>query len=162
MVQTDRRTYSIQLISTASRYMPLVAFNYPREARASAWASAERLQFAVSNPCDQPPAVPPSAFRIRVRDGNPRWTPVQAYAVATTVGTKTCIEFPSDIGSASLPALVALGNNGGWFSEPSKIIINYRYVKRRFMVDELLDRAELINGITATESLSEITRLEAR
>src|SRR5271166_3605279 len=163
VIQTDRRTYSIQLISTVSRYMPLVAFNYPGDTQAAEWASLSvRQDGGGGTPCDQPPAIPPSAYRITVKAGNPRWLPVQAYAVSTPVGTKTCIEFPSDIGSASLPALVALGNDGGWFSEPSKVIINFRYMRRRFVVDDLLDRAELVNGIDGNRELVKITRIDGR
>lgn len=158
VIQTDRRTYSIQLVSTVSRYMPLIAFDYPGDAQAAAWATLVSRQNAARSPCDNPPSIPPSAYRIAVTDGDPRWRPVQVYGVQTTVGAKTCIEFPSSIGSDSLPALVALGNDGGWFSDPSKIIINFRYVNRRFIVDQMLDRAELVNGVNGNRERVKITR----
>ena len=46
-----------------------------------------------------------------------------------------------------LPTLVALGDDGGLFTEPSKQLVNYRFVHGRFEVDKVLRRAALISGV---------------
>jgi len=163
-IATDRRMYSIQLLSRMNEYMPHVGFTYPNDAGAS-WngAYASALSSAGSaGPCDQPPVIPPSAYRISVTDGSPYWTPTQAYAVQTPVGMKTCIEFRADIGSVNLPALLLLGNDGTWFTSPTRIVVNYAYQRRRFVVDELVNRAELVNGVEGERQRVKIIRESAR
>ncbi|MGD0106970.1 MAG: TrbG/VirB9 family P-type conjugative transfer protein [Rhodopila sp.] len=109
-----------------------------------------------TNMCDQPPVIPPDQFRIT--GDSVTWRPVQAYVVATPVGMKTCIEFPSSIGSEDLPALLALADDGGWFSKPTKKMINVRYVHRRFIADELLNRSILVDGVGGDQRSVVITR----
>ena len=163
-IATDRRMYSIQLLSRASEYMPSVGFTYPNDGTAS-WTSTYAAALAPQNgggACDQPPVIPPSAYRITVTDGSPGWTPVQAYAVQTPVGMKTCVEFRADIGSTNLPALLLLGNDGGWFSSPTTMVVNYSYQHRRFIVDELVNRAELVNGVEGERQRVRIVREAAQ
>ena len=146
--------------------MPLVAFDYPEDTTLawSMYASSNGGQSyggSYSNsPCDQQPTLPPAAFKIG--GDHPSWKPVQAYAVSTPNGIKTCIEFPSSIGSSDLPALLLLGNDGGWFSGPSEQIVNYRFVNRRFELDRLVDRAVLVAGVGSSQERVEITRREYR
>jgi hypothetical protein len=60
---------------------------------------------------------------------------------------KIYIQFPRHVRHGDLPALVALGDDGGLFTEPSKQLVNYRYVHGRFEVDKVLERAALISGV---------------
>lgn len=157
-IATDRRMYSIQLLSRAHEYMAHVGFTYPNDG-AAPWNAAYGAALAPQgSPCDQPPVVPPSAYRIKVTDGEPYWTPTQAYAVQTPVGLKTCIEFRADIGSTNLPALLLLGSDGTWFTSPTRMVVNYSYQRRRFIVDELVNRAELVNGVEGERQRVRITR----
>jgi type IV secretion system protein VirB9 len=100
--------------------------------------------------------VPPSAFKIS--DPNTYWTPVQVYQVSTSVGEKTCAQFRADIGSHSLPPLVALANDGSWFSSATALIVNARYTHRRYVVDEALDHFALISGVGSDQEKVEVTR----
>jgi type IV secretion system protein TrbG len=106
--------------------------------------------------CDQVPVVLPSQFAIEGDKAS--WHPTQVYQVATSVGIKTCVDFPSDIGSTSLPALLALADDGGWFSGPTKTVVNVRFVNRRFIVDEALSRFVLVDGVGSSQRSVEITR----
>ena len=42
---------------------------------------------------------------------------------------------------------MALDSTGGWFSSGSTQIVNYRMLGNRYVVDRVLDRAELIAGL---------------
>jgi P-type conjugative transfer protein TrbG len=150
MVYTNRRTYSIELVSRSRDYMPMVTFDYPDDDDSmvqpvSLQGGMRSGGGSASNSCDQTPSIPPSEFHIE--KSSAPWRPVQAYAVSTPVGMKLCIEFPSDISSHNLPALVALGDDGTLFSSPSKQIVNFSFVNRRFVVEGLLNRVQLIDGV---------------
>jgi P-type conjugative transfer protein TrbG len=163
VISTNRRVYSINLVSRTGDYMPLVKFDYADGSSASGSSSTDWSAAAMAgdsrpaDPCDSAPIVPPSSYRI---DGPKQpWKPVQVWAVSSPVGEKTCVEFASDIGSKPLPALVALGNDGGWFSGPTPQIVNFRYVNRRFEIDEALDRFELISGVGSNQEKVEIQKV---
>jgi P-type conjugative transfer protein TrbG len=150
MIYTNRRTYSIELVSTSRDYMPMVKFEYPDDDDSmvqpvSLQGGMRAGGGSASSSCDQPVSIPPSEFHIE--KSSAPWRPVQAYAVSTPVGMKLCIDFPSDINSHNLPALVALGDDGTWFTSPSKQIVNFSFVNRRFVVEGLLNRVQLIDGV---------------
>jgi P-type conjugative transfer protein TrbG len=154
VIHTNRRSYSIQLVSRAKDYMPLVAFDYPADTTASWRDYAARMEERTSSgapatPCDQMPTIPPDAFTT-TGDAVP-WKPVQVYAVATPTGQKTCVQLPADIGSRDLPALLALGDDGGWFSDPSLRMVSARFMNDRFVVDGLLDRFVLVDGVGSAQ-----------
>lgn len=165
VIQTNKRTISIALTSRQRDYMPLVSLDLPEDDDAdftnyeatklsSGGVAATAAQPASA--CDQVPVVPPNQFEI---DGDKApWRPTQVYQVSTPVGIKTCIDFPSDIGSTSLPALLALADDGGWFSGPTKIVVNVRFVNRRFIVDEALSRLVLVDGVGSAQRSIKITR----
>lgn len=164
IVSTNKRVISMRLVSRTGDYMPLIAIDdEPSVAQNAAWSAYKSAVSGGSGgfsagdtPCDQSPSTPPSSFKIE--RNNVSWRPVQVYAVSTTYGTKTCIQFPASIDSADLPALLLLGNDGGWFTGPSEQIVQYRYVKGRFELDRLVDRAVLVAGVGRSQERVEITR----
>lgn len=162
VIHTNRRTYSIKLVSRTKDYMPLVAFDYPADRMEKSWAAyasdmAEAQPEArPAGPCDQPPSVPPSAFSIEGDDVP--WKPVQVYAVGTPVGQKLCVQLPADIGSRMLPALLALGPSEGWFSGPSKQPVNARFLNNRYVVDSLLDAFVLVDGVGSAQQKVTVRR----
>ncbi len=160
VIQTNQRTISLSLTSRQRDYMPLVSLDLAEDEDKDFGDYAAML--ASSNPaqpasaCDQSPVVPPDQFAI---DGDKAtWRPTQVYQVSTPVGIKTCVDFPSDIGSQSLPALLALADDGGWFSSATKTIVNVRFVNRRFIVDEALSRFVLVDGVGSDQRSIKISR----
>ena len=160
VLQTDKRTVAIRLVSRAYDYMPFVKLDDPDGAGSEAntsWASVVsgdatgRLgSAAAASPCDTAPMVPPDAYKI---SGDAvAWRPTQAFAVSTPVGIKTCIEFRADIASIDVPALVALDSSGG------EQVVSYRQQGRRFLVDRLIDRAELVAGVGGSQDRVTIQR----
>lgn len=170
IVATNKRVISIRLSSQTGNYMPLVAIDEePTVTQAGAWGAYQSAVGgggggfgAGETPCDQAPSIPPSSFKIE-RD-NVLWRPVQAYAVSTPNGPKTCIQFPASIGSADLPAVLLIGPDGGFFDRlfngPSEQIVNYRYVKGRFELDRLIDQAVLVSGVGRSQERVRVTRLQ--
>jgi type IV secretion system protein TrbG len=153
-IETDRRTYAVKLVSTQSAWMPLVAFNYPDDAQTQWQAYRQSVGFG-SGGTTQPTGANAANLQFLCVSGDgPSWTPIRAY----TDGTKTTIEFPDAIRSEAAPALVALANDGSWFSSPSTQIVNYRVQGNRYVVDAALDRAALISGVGSDQRRVTIAR----
>ncbi|HEY2541112.1 MAG TPA: P-type conjugative transfer protein TrbG [Stellaceae bacterium] len=158
-IATDRRTYAIKLVSTRSEWMPLVAFNYPDDMQRQ-WA-AYRQAAAFGAAADTLPTgenVANLDFGFQLSGDDPPWRPVRVY----TDGAKTYIEFPRSIGFSAAPALVALDSDGGWFASGDPQMVNYRMVGDRYVVDRVLDHAELISGVGSGQTRVVITRHGAR
>jgi len=133
----------------------LIAFNYPDDMQRQ-W-SAYRATVAFRAVASDPSAGGNAAnldFGFRISGDNPHWRPLRVY----TDGAKTYIQFPRSLGFGSAPALVGLDRDGGWFSDPSEEVVNYRMVGDRYVVDQVLDRAELVSGVGRGQTRVLITR----
>ena len=158
-IETNRRTYAIKLVSTPSRWMPLVAFNYPDDTRAQ-WAAYQQTAAFGAAATTLPTGEHLANLQFLCIDPSsdgPGWTPIRAY----TDGAKTYIEFPHSIGAQAAPALVALANDGSWFSSPSPQLVNYRVQGNRYVVDAVLDRAALISGVGGDQQRVGLSRGKA-
>lgn len=157
LVYTDLRIYSIKLVSTQAQWTPLTAFNYP-EAAAAAWA---QYGATMATPAKGAKGTAPVAtgggdidFNYSVSGAAP-WRPLRVYAVSG----KTYVQFPSSMQYGSAPALIGLANDGGWFSSPSEQMLRYRIAGDRYVVDGLLDLAELVTGVGSGQEKVEIRRM---
>ncbi|HUZ64817.1 MAG TPA: P-type conjugative transfer protein TrbG [Acetobacteraceae bacterium] len=154
-IETNRRTYAIKLVSTRHAWMPLIAFNYPDDVQRQ-W-SAYRRKVAWNAAASTLPTgenVADLDFGFRLSGDHPSWRPLRVY----TDGRKTYIQFPRAMAFGSAPALVGLDNSVGWFSSPSKRMVNYRIEGDRYVVDQVINRAELISGVGASQTRVTITR----
>ena len=153
-IETNRRTYAVKLVSTQSSWMPLVAFNYPDDAQSQWQAYQQTVAFgAAATTLPTGENVARLQF-LCISGDSANWSPIRAY----TDGAKTYIEFPSSISFQAAPALVALANDGSWFSQPSTQVVNYRVLGNRFVVDAALDRAALISGVGGDQQRVLISR----
>ncbi|MNU27040.1 Conjugal transfer protein [compost metagenome] len=75
-------------------------------------------------------------YVIEPRGRAPRWTPVAVH----DDGRRTMVEFGAELAEGEAPALFDLGADGG------RRLIAWRQVGRTYVVDRLLDRAELRLG----------------
>jgi type IV secretion system protein VirB9 len=148
VISTDRRTYTIQLISDRQRWMPVVAFQYPSDVQA-AWAAyhAKMDQEQTNNVLPSGQSVAKLDFNYRLNGDNPDWRPVRVY----TDGTKTYIDFPDKMLVTTAPVLLALGSNG------KTELVNYRVNGSVYIVDRVLTRAELISGVGSDQRAVRIT-----
>jgi type IV secretion system protein VirB9 len=93
-------------------------------------------------------------FGFRISGDDPSWRPLRVY----TDGRKTYIQFPRSLGFGTAPALVGLAHDGSWFSDPTEEMVNYRIVGDRYVVDQVLDRAELVTGVGSGQTRVLIAR----
>ena len=153
-IETDRRTYAVKLVSTQSSWMPLVAFDYPDDAQSQWQAYQQTVAFGAAATTLPPGENVANLQFLCISGTGASWSPIRAY----TDGVKTYIEFPSSISFQAAPALVALANDGSWFSSPSSQVVNYRVLGNRYVVDAVLDRAALISGVGGDQQRVVISR----
>jgi type IV secretion system protein VirB9 len=140
VLTTDQRTY---LIEAASReggaYTSAVSWNYPQEEMqalaAQQAAQAARAQVVVA------PALAIDqlhfGYRVEARKGKaPRWQPLRVF----DDGTKTYIQFPINMAATEAPPLFLVGPGD------KAELVNYRYLNGYYIVDRLIDVAELRIG----------------
>lgn len=155
IIETNRRTYAIKLVSTQHEWLPLVAFNYPDDMQRQ-WSTYQQMVAFGAGASTLPTGenVANLDFGFRLSGDAPSWRPLRVY----TDGSKTYIQFPRTISSGLAPALVALDNDGSWFSSPTEQMVNYRMQGDRYVVDRVLDRAELVSGVGSSQTRVVITR----
>jgi type IV secretion system protein VirB9 len=150
IINTNRRTYHLELSATNSTYMAAVSWTYPQDALiALRTAEAERertapvaagIDFAALN------------FRYRIGGDHPGWRPVRVF----DDGRQVFIEFPGDIASGDMPPLFVIG------ADQAVELVNYRVQGRYMVVDRLFERAELRLGAGNSAKQVRIERERAR
>jgi P-type conjugative transfer protein TrbG len=135
LINTDRRTYYLELRAATAAYMASVAWAYPK----SALIASARGPTAASTSPPSAPIAPDTAalsFDYRVTGARVDWRPQSVF----DDGDKTYLVFPASVRQADLPPLFLLDAAG----KPS--LVNYRIDGRRMIVDRRIDRAELRLG----------------
>ncbi|QQO16738.1 P-type conjugative transfer protein TrbG [Bradyrhizobium diazoefficiens] len=127
VVNTDRRTYLIELRSRERPYMPSVAWYYPETVR-------ERSRSVALKPVLPDPARRISRYAIE--GDSPPWRPLAAY----DDGRKVYVEFPQGIVQGEMPPLFVIGPDG------KTELVNYRAYGNVLIVDRLFAAAELRLG----------------
>lgn len=150
VINTDRRTYLLELRSTARTYMASVSWQYP-----------EDQLIALKRQNKEAEAVAPLAtgidiaalnFRYAIDGDSAPWKPLRAF----DDGTKVYIEFPSGIGQGEMPPLFVVGPAGG--SE----LVNYRVRRNYMIVDRLFPAAELRMGDEDSARRIRISRTDGK
>ncbi len=133
IILTARHSYHLTLQS-GGRYMPRVAFYYPKEILA---AEANRRR-ALEHRAEQNSAPAPLAklnFGYLVSGPNVSWKPVQAF----DDGERVYIEMPRTLMASDAPTLMV--NADG-----ADALVNYQVEGRYYVVDRLFKRAVLVSG----------------
>ena len=134
IINTDRRTYHLELRSDDKTYMASVS-----------WAYAQDQLIALRRQNAAADAAAPVAtgvdinalnFRYRIEGDNPAWRPLRAF----DDGRQVFIEFPAGIGQGEMPPLWVIGAEGG------AELVNYRVQGNHMIVDRLFAAAELRLG----------------
>ena len=135
-INTDRRSYLLELHSYADTYMAAIVWHYPEDELARLQAQASELAGAQKNSA---PVVGIDAlnfnYTIQVVKGTPSWTPVQVF----DDGRRTFVRFPSAMVLREAPVLFVLRD-----SETQ--LVNYRVKNDTYVIDRLIDAAELRVG----------------
>ena len=151
VINTDRRTYHVELRSTPATNMASVGWSYPQDELIAVRARIEAAT-AVANTQVQTGIDPARLdFAYRLTGANPPWKPVQVF----DDGVKTYLLFPETIAQSELPPLFLIG-------EKNKAeLVNYRVSGRYLVVDRLFSIAELRLG-TKKQKIVRIERTRAR
>jgi type IV secretion system protein VirB9 len=134
VINTDRRTYHLELRSAEKTYMASVSWAYPQDQ-----LIALRRQNAAANegaPIASGVDIGALNFRYRIEGDDPAWRPLRAF----DDGRQVFIEFPSGIGQGEMPPLWVIGAEGG------AELVNYRVRGNHMIVDRLFAAAELRLG----------------
>lgn len=155
VVTTNRRTYHFMLRSHRTQFMPQVAFTYPEEALAK-WDALKRRDTTERQKATLPGTqeyLGDLNFDYKVT-GTTSWTPVRVY----NDGVKTIIQMPKSMSQSEAPTLTVIRKEGGWFTDPETVMVNYRVQDDRFIVDTIFDKAILIAGVGKTQDRVTIER----
>ncbi|MCQ8280153.1 P-type conjugative transfer protein TrbG [Acetobacteraceae bacterium KSS8] len=150
VINTDRRTYLLELRSTEKTYMASVSWQYPEDqliALRQQNAAAE-----TASPIATGVDLTAINFRYAIEGDSPAWRPLRAF----DDGQKVYIEFPSGIRQGEMPPLFVIGPAGG--SE----LVNYRVRQNYYIVDRLFAAAELRLGDKNSERRVRIVRTDGR
>jgi P-type conjugative transfer protein TrbG len=134
IINTDRRTYHLELRSAEKTYMASVSWAYPEDQ-----LIALRRQNAAADdaaPIASGVDIGALNFRYRIEGDEPAWRPLRAF----DDGRQVFIEFPSGIGQGEMPPLWVIGAEGG------AELVNYRVRGNHMIVDRLFAAAELRLG----------------
>ncbi len=151
---TDKRTYSLQLVSRRDRaWMPKVAFAYPDDVQAN-WQAyfneTESRQQSNQLASNIQPAIaaPALDFNYHVKGDKPGWRPVRVYSDAN----KTYIQLPATAKNDEIPVLLVLGAGN------TEQLVNYRLDGDSFVVDKVIQKATLISGIGKNQQRVDIVK----
>jgi type IV secretion system protein VirB9 len=131
VINTDRRTYHLELRSTPETYMASVSWTYPQDALIA--LAARSREAATTAPAVPNIDIDALNFRYRIEGDRPSWRPLRAF----DDGRQVFIELPSNIGQSDLPPLFIAGAKG------EGELVNYRIRGRYLVVDRLFAGAEL-------------------
>jgi type IV secretion system protein TrbG len=151
VINTDRRTYHMELRSTEKTYMASVSWVYAEDQ-----IIALRRQNAAAEaatPVDAGLDIDRLRFRYTIQGDNPPWRPLHAF----DDGRKVYIEFPRGIAQGEMPPLFIIGPDG-----KTSELVNYRVRGSHMIVDRLFAAAELRLGDKGTEQHVRIVRNDRR
>lgn len=130
LINTDRRTYHLELRASAKTWQAQVSWRYP----------TTELVLVAAIPTVIAPALDLERVNrgYRIQGDHPAWRPVAVF----DDGQRVYVEFGPGVALDDLPPLYRLGADG-----KSAELINYRVQGRRIVADRLFDRAELRLGV---------------
>jgi P-type conjugative transfer protein TrbG len=134
VINTDRRTYHLELRSTEKTYMASVSWAYPQDQL----IAVHGRNVAADSVAPIAAGIDLDAlkFRYRIEGDSPAWRPLRAF----DDGRQVFIEFPAGIGQGEMPPLWVIGAEGG------AELVNYRVQGRHMIIDRLFAAAELRLG----------------
>lgn len=134
VINTDRRTYHLELRANPSAYMASVSWTYAEDALIALRRRNAEAEAAL--PIERDIALDSLRFRYRIEGDRAPWRPRRAF----DDGRQVFIEFPRGIGQGEMPPLFVIGPEG------EGQLVNYRIRHNYMIVDRLFAAAELRLG----------------
>jgi P-type conjugative transfer protein TrbG len=149
VINTDRRTYHLELQATPKTYMASVSWSYPQDQLIALRAQNEAAEAAA--PVASGVNIQALNFRYRIEGDDPAWRPLRAF----DDGKQVFIEFPTGIAQGEMPPLWVVGAAG------DDQLVNYRVNGSYMIVDQLFAAAELRLG-SDPQQIVRIVRTDGR
>ena len=134
VINTDKRTYHLELRANSSAYMASVSWTYAEDALIALRQRHAEAEAAL--PIGRDVALDALRFRYRIEGDRAPWRPLRAF----DDGRQVFIEFPRGIGQGEMPPLFVIGPEG------EGQLVNYRIRRNYIIVDRLFAAAELRLG----------------
>jgi type IV secretion system protein VirB9 len=150
VINTDRRTYLLELNSTEKTYMASVSWQYPHDQLIA--LRRQNAAALAAQPVATGVDISSLNFRYEIEGDAPAWRPLRAF----DDGIKVYIEFPSGIRQGEMPPLFIIGAGG------DTELVNYRARQNYYIVDRLFGAAELRLGDSNSERRVRIVRTDGR
>lgn len=153
VVTTNRRTYHINLASHRTEFMPSVSFVYPDEIKTKFTRRTNHTPVAQSGNSNGTDAETGSIdnldFNYRIDSDGQTWTPIRVY----NNGRQTVIELSKNVNSGEIPTFTVLDA-----VTEENVLVNYRYIGNKFIVDAVFKKAVLIVGVGSNQQKVTITK----
>lgn len=152
VIHTDRRTYTMDLVSHKTNWTPYVVFTYPDNTMRD-WIDFIKLQDSgQGNRGRSGLAVDELNFDYTAKANKKgiEWQPLRIW----DDGLKTYIEFPSKINSIEAPVVMLLNGK-------NQEVVNYRKTGNYYILDKLIKKAVLTLGSGTSAERIYITRNDA-
>ena len=134
VVNTDRRTYLLELRSAEKTYMASVSWQYPQDQLIA--LRRQNAAAEAASPVNVGIDISRLRFRYQIEGDNPPWRPLSAF----DDGAKVYIEMPRSLAQGEAPPLFVIGPEG------DGQLVNYRLRENYYIVDRLFAAAELRLG----------------
>jgi type IV secretion system protein VirB9 len=151
VINTNLRTYHMELRSTERTYMASVSWQYPQDQLIA--LRRQNAQAEAARPVATSVDLANINFRYSVEGDRAPWRPLRAY----DDGRQVFIEFPRGIGQGEMPPLFVVGPEGN-----TSELVNYRVRGNYMIVDRLFAAAELRFGAGDHQKRVRITRTDGR
>lgn len=134
IINTDRRTYHLEMRATPATYMASVSWIYPQDRLIA--LRGQNAVAAAAAPVAAGVDIGALEFRYTIEGDSPAWRPLRVY----DDGRQVFIEFPAGIAQGEMPPLFVIGAGG------AGELVNYRVSGHHMIVDRLFAAAELRLG----------------
>ena len=149
IINTDRRTYHLELRSLTSTYMASISWQYPEDELIA--LQQQNSEADAATPVATGVDISALNFRYQIEGDNPPWRPLRAF----DDGQQVFIQFPPGIGQGDMPPLFVIGPSG-----KTSDLVNYRVRGADMIVDTLFAAAELQMGDGNSEQRVRIVRTD--
>jgi type IV secretion system protein TrbG len=149
VIDTDRRTYHLELRSDETTYMAAVSWIYAQDQLIA--LRQQNADAAAATPIATGIDINTLNFRYRIEGDHPAWRPIRAF----DDGRQVFIEFPAGIAQGEMPPLWVIGAAG------DGQLVNYRVQGNHMIVDRLFAAAELRLG-GAHQQIVRIVRTDGK
>lgn len=135
VINTNMRTYHMELRSTERTYMASVSWQYPQDQLIA--LRRQNAEAQAAQPVASGVDLANVNFRYAIEGDRAPWRPLRAF----DDGRQVFIEFPRGIGQGEMPPLFVVGPEGN-----TSELVNYRVRGHHMIVDRLFAAAELRFG----------------